>query len=1300
MSIHKLTAGSGYDYLTRQVAAFDATAKGHVALASYYAERGESPGAWIGSGMAGIDGLQADDPVTAEQMWALFGVGMHPLATQRLQQLADEQLSDENIRAATRLGAPFKLRDVEPNRFQVEVARRFADQARSTKALASQRDIRAEAARQFFQAEHGRVPTDERELSAAIAKLSRPPAQPVAGYDLTFSPVKSVSALWAVADPQIAAVIERAHQAAVGDALSFIENHVLYAREGPQGVRQVNVRGLVAAAFTHRDSRSGDPDLHTHVAVANKVQTLQGRWLSIDGRVLFKAVVAASETYNTALEHHLRDLLGVRFAERSDLDTRKPAVREIVGVDPELLVRWSTRRRDIKARSAELSVQFQRDHGRPPTPVEALRLAQQATLETRQAKHEPRSLTEQRATWHAQAAETLGGPEAVRAMISQVLHPTPVPSSPLDGTWVSRTAGLVLAAIEARRSTWQSWHVRAEALRHIRAAEVPSKLVDRLVDDVVAEVLSIRSVSLARPDEGITEPAALRRSDGSSVYTVANSDLFTSARILAAEQRLVAHAGHTDGRTVDGATVELALLEQAANGITLDAGQAALVRSMSMSGARLQLAIAPAGTGKTTALRALTQAWIDSGGQVFGLAPSAAAAARLREQTGAPTDTLAKLTWSIDHGDLPDWALNVGRSTLVIIDEAGMADTLSLDTAVDFIVRCGGSVRLIGDDQQLPAIGAGGVLRDIQAVHGADRLTELHRFVDPAEAAASLALRDGRPEALGFYLDRQRIHVGDVATTTEQLFAAWRADRDRGLDTIMLAPTRDLVSQLNQRARTHRLNKTRPGREVQLADGNQASVGDVIITRQNDRRLRISATDWVKNGDRWTILHVTQTGALKVRHASSGRIVTLPSRYIAAATQLGYATTVHTAQGVTVDTMHGIATGAESRQLLYTMLSRGRTANHLYLPVVGDGDPHAILRPENIRASTATELLEQVLARDATVASATSLRREQHHPAVQLGQATARYLDALHIAAEHVAGPQLIADLDHEADQLINGLTNEATWLALRSRLLLLAADDTDPVASLRDTAQLRELDSATDCAAVLNWRLDDTRLRNPAAPLAWLPGIPTRIATDPDWGPYLAARARLITDLADQVRTAERADTPYWAVERRFLPSADLVAEIQVWRAATHVQPADLRPTGPKQPGLLARTWQLRLEQQLVTADIAQDQQWTNLLMKRIPNLIKDSFLPSLVDRLESLERSGFDAASLVRSAAAKGSLPDDHPAAALWWRILDELPPLKRGNSDQPTSAMARPGALKFGREPYRPRRGPRTHGPPPPR
>ena len=75
----------------------------------------------------------------------------------------------------------------------------------------------------------------------------------------------------------------------------------------------------------------------------------------------------------------------------------------------------------------------------------------------------------------------------------------------------------------------------------------------------------------------------------------------------------------------------------------------------------------------------------------------------------------------------------------------------------------------------------------------------------------------------------------------------------------MLAPTRELVNRLNQRARNHRLAGAAPGQEIELGDGNAASVGDLIITRANDRRLRITATDWVKNGDRWTILNLTRT---------------------------------------------------------------------------------------------------------------------------------------------------------------------------------------------------------------------------------------------------------------------------------------------------------------------------------------------------------------------------------------------------------------------------------------------------------
>ena len=335
-------------------------------------------------------------------------------------------------------------------------------------------------------------------------------------------------------------------------------------------------------------------------------------------------------------------------------------------------------------------------------------------------------------------------------------------------------------------------------------------------------------MSLARPDDGITEPPVLRRSDGTSVYTVAGSELFTSTRILDAEQRLVDTAGRYDGHAISPAAVDVALLQATANGVTLNAGQAALVRQMATSAARLQLAIAPAGTGKTTAMQTLAAAWTKAGGTVIGLAPSAAAAAQLRDQINADTDTLAKLTWSLDQHDLPDWARRIGPSTLVVIDEAGMADTLTLDAAVHFIVGRGGSVRLIGDDQQLAAIGAGGVLRDIAHTHGAVRLTELHRFTDPAEGAASLALRDGRPEALGFYLDQRRVHVGDLTALTEEVFSAWQTDRSSGLDAIMLAPTRELVSQLNQRARAHRLDHRtgqQPARRLAAGDAGRRQPG-------------------------------------------------------------------------------------------------------------------------------------------------------------------------------------------------------------------------------------------------------------------------------------------------------------------------------------------------------------------------------------------------------------------------------------------------------------------------------------------
>jgi conjugative relaxase-like TrwC/TraI family protein len=1192
MSLHKLTAGSGYDYLTRQVAALDATDKGHIGLASYYTERGELPGVWVGSGMDGIDGLDVGDPVTAEQMRALFGCGLHPLAEAGLQQLEGSDLTAQDFSDVMRLGAPFKIID-DATPFRIEVAKRIValdamigEPLDASVAAADRARIRTQVAREFFAAEHGRTPSDAAELAAQIAKSSRPRARTVAGYDLTFSPVKSVSTLWAVAEPAVAAAIEQAHRAAVKDALAFIEKHALFTRTGPQGIRQVNVRGLVAAAFTHRDSRAGDPDLHTHVAVANKVQTLDGRWLSIDGRVLFKAKVAASETYNTALEQHLRDTLGVRFAERPGTDPGKRPIREIVGVDARLNQRWSTRRAHINLRRGELAVQFQHDHGRPPTPVEALQLAQQATLETRDAKHQARSLAEQRGTWRNEASAVLGGRRAVASMVATALAPAVEPSRMVDAHWVAETAERVLAAMEETRSTWQMWHIYAEAQRQVRTINMPTEQTNTLLGLLIDEVLEHRSVALAAPQDGIEDPEVLRRVDGSSVYTVAGADLYTSQRILDAEQRLVATAGRRDGSGVDQTAVDLALLGMAANETVLDAGQASLVRQMCTSGARLQLAIAPAGAGKTTAMRALALAWTEDGGQVIGLAPSAAAAAVLGEQTGIRTDTLAKLTWSLDHGDTQDWATGVGPGTLIIIDEAGMADTLSLDTAVRFAVDRGASVRLIGDDQQLAAVGAGGVLRDIKNIHGALQLTELHRFTDPAEAQASLALRDGDSSALGFYLDHGRVHVGDLAKITEDAFSAWVQDRAVGLDAIMLAPSRALVAELNRRARDDRLGNVPAGQEVRLGDGNQASVGDVIITRTNDRRLQLSATDWVRNGDRWTVTHIDRSGGLTVRHSRSQLTVWLSSNYVRASTGLGYATTIHGAQGVSADTMHGLLAGQESRQQLYTMLTRGRHANHLYLQVVGDGDPHSIIRPDTISPRTPIETLQQILARDEAPLSASTMLRELNDPAARLFQAVQRYTDSLHVAAEQFAGRHTIAELD-QVDQYIPGLTTELAWPTLRAHLLVLAAETGEqPMRYLREAARGRDLRTADDMAAVLSWRLPVLATVDPG-PLPWLPGIPETLHGHPVWEPYLTQRSQLVADLADSVRHhASQGDyKPVWTAPGRHL-SAVLVGDIAVWRAANGINPQDPRPTGETQLGTLPVLWKQRLDRQIADAD------------------------------------------------------------------------------------------------------------------
>jgi hypothetical protein len=244
------------------------------------------------------------------------------------------------------------------------------------------------------------------------------------------------------------------------------------------------------------------------------------------------------------------------------------------------------------------------------------------------------------------------------------------------------------------------------------------------------------------------------------------------------------------------------------------------------------------------------------------------------------------------------------------------------------------------------------------------------------------------------------------------------------------------------------------------------------------------------------------------------------------------------------------------------MLTRGRQANHLYLQVVGDGDPHSIIRPDTISPRTPAETLQQILARDEAPFSASTLLGELSDRADRLFQAVQRYTDGLHVAAEQLLGPRIVAELD-QADQYIPGLTAEPAWSTLRAHLLAVAADTGEhPLRHLLTVASGCDLRTAGDMAAVLDWRLTALTPADPG-PLPWLPGIPSTLHADPVWGIYLTKRSQLIADLAEQVQdhVCHGEGPPVWAAAGE--PSTALVCEIAVWRAANGINPQDPRPTG-----------------------------------------------------------------------------------------------------------------------------------------
>jgi conjugative relaxase-like TrwC/TraI family protein len=846
-----------------------------------------------------------------------------------------------------------------------------------------------------------------------------PTAAPVAGFDLTFSPPKSVSVAWALADEGTKAVIYECHRRAVDYVLAYAERTVLHSRSGTAGVVDEDINGVVAASFTHWDSRAGDPQLHDHVVVWNRARSVSdGRWRTLDSRAIFRSTVALSNLHQGVLADLLTEALGVGWDARSRRHSTRPKF-EITGVPDRLMAEFSTRSAQVEEAKDELVAAFVAAHGRQPTSVEVLRMRQRATLSTRPDKAH-HSLAELTASWRNRAEEHLGDMAGQVAWVTGLKDRNDLPllrADDLDDGILADAAEATVAAVADRRSTYGRHNLLAEAARILDGVRFASPDDRVAVAERIVELATERSVLLT-PTSPHHTPARYLRADGTSRLSPLRHQRLTTQLLLDAEARLLAASRRTDGPTVPVAVVADVAegnLPGRSHGLSLD--QALAVEKITTSGRVVDVLVGPAGTGKSTTMAGLRRAWeVHFGARsVVGLAPSAAAAEVLAGELGIDTENTAK--WLTEWRRIPELtsrrdhlARNLARHAhptspgaerlrqqlaevdraiterrprpgqLVIVDEASLAGTFALDELVAAAAGTGAKVVLVGDWAQLSAVEAGGAFGLLARDRGdlVPELTDVRRFEASWEKAASVQLRLGDHAAIDAYDAHGRVVGGARDELLDALFGAWRDDVAAGKTSLMIAADAATVSELNRRARADRIGQghvTCSG--IDIAGGQVAGVGDEVVTRQN-HRLLVAGGRWVKNGDRWRVTAVHEDGSVAVCRTGEHGEVVLPADYVTEHVELAYATTAHRAQGRTVDTAHAMVSPTTTREVLYVAATRGRESNRIYVDTHYDPDPQTS-HDSVMNRQTAREVLAGVLANEgADVSAHETILRERH----------------------------------------------------------------------------------------------------------------------------------------------------------------------------------------------------------------------------------------------------------------------------------------------------------------------------------
>lgn len=730
------------------------------------------------------------------------------------------------------------------------------------------------------------------------------------GWDLTFSAPKSVSVLYALGGADMASEVTDAHQVAVSEALSYLERYATVSRRrGEGGIEQVAGEGLVVAAFQHRTSRAGDPQLHTHALVANVVRHSGGRWGAVHSPVMYRHLRTAGFVYQAVLRGELTERLGVSWEGVHN------GYSEITDVEQGLRELFSKRRAEIEEALDERG-------------EDSARAAQVAAHQTRKAKEYGVDEDDLYERWES---------EAERAGFGRTLElhgERPRPFAPVD---VEGIVGVQVGAsgLTAMNSTFE-WR--------------------DLVRDWCERVPVGTKVDL----ESLEELAGRTLSDD-QVLDIAEPTSWTTKDMVEVEQALIGRA--VDSKGAGRGSVDALVAERFLAGRDeLGDEQAAMVTALATSGDGVQMVVGRAGTGKTYALAAAAQLWRSQGLVPVGVALAARAAAELETGAGIRSGTVAQFLTD------EDTAPGLTDRHVVVVDEAGMVDTRRLSRLVTHAERAGAKVVLVGDHHQLPSVEAGGAFAGLVASVGAVELAENRRQRELWERDTLARLRTGSRDDVASvvhtYGTHGRVHVGETPNEVRaEMVQHWYEAIQTGASAAMVALRRGDVAELNCRARALLVADGTVAAGGLEVNGASFSVGDRIVCLRNNRRLGVHNSMFA------TVIRTNvEDGELVVAKEADGEFVNIPSSYIADGhVDHGYATTIHKSQGATYDRLFFLGDERLYRQAGYTALSRGRDRNDLYLVEFDDrelDDTLDIHAPTNATPDDPHDRIVRSLSRD------------------------------------------------------------------------------------------------------------------------------------------------------------------------------------------------------------------------------------------------------------------------------------------------------------------------------------------------